>query len=530
VGIGVKDAAVDEAGAPTTVRETERKYESAQPLGVDLIGELAAAAGGAAPSEPTRADLSATYYDTEDLRLLRSRMTLRRRRGGHDAGWHLKLPAGPDSRDEVRQPLGRHRKPPAPLVALSRAAHRDAPLRPVVELDTIREEWTLTDDRGEAVATVTDDRVTARHLDTGVERGTGVDTEPLEWAEIEVELAGKGTPEVLDRIEEALLRAGVQRSASASKLGRVLADRVPPAPPRPVADPTATAGDVVLAYVTEQAEVIRATDPLVRRDAPDSVHAMRVACRRMRSTFQSFRALLDRSRTDDLVVELRWLAGELGGARDLEVQEARITADVAALPPELALGPVAAQTTRFFATRRASAGAAATAALDSDRYLALLDAVDALLAEPPLTPEAAEPAVVVLPRLIGKALKRTRGHLKAAHAHPPGHERDLELHEMRKAGKRLRYAAEVSEPALGKPAKKLVKAVKGLQELLGEHQDSYVARDLLRELGAAAAAEGANGFAFGWLLRDEQARAEGIEGDVDVAWKLVRRRAEAVTG
>ena len=75
--------------------------------------------------------------------------------------------------------------------------------------------------------------------------------------------------------------------------------------------------------------------------------------------FQSFRALLDRSRTDDLVVELRWLAGELGGARDLEVQEARISADVAALPPELALGPVAAQTTRFFATRRASAGAAA---------------------------------------------------------------------------------------------------------------------------------------------------------------------------
>src|SRR6185503_1051989 len=144
-------------------------------------------------------------------------------------------------------------------------------------------------------------------------------------------------PEVLDRIEEALLRAGVQRSASASKLGRVLADRVPPAPPRPVADPTATAGDVVLAYVTEQAEVIRATDPLVRRDAPDSVHAMRVACRRMRSTFQSFRALLNRSRTDDLVVELRWLAGELGGARDLEVQEERIGAAVAALPPELAL-------------------------------------------------------------------------------------------------------------------------------------------------------------------------------------------------
>ena len=72
--------------------------------------------------------------------------------------------------------------------------------------------------------------------------------------------------------------------------------------------------------------------------------------------------------------------------------------------------------------------------------------------------------------------------------------------------------------------------MKGLQELLGEHQDSYVARGLLRELGAAAATEGGNGFAFGWLLRDEQARAEGVEADVDVAWTEVRRRARAVTG
>jgi CHAD domain-containing protein len=521
---------VGNGNAPQIVRETERKYESAEAPGAELIAELAAAAGGAAPAAPARHELSATYYDTADLRLLRSKLTLRRRVGGDDAGWHLKLPAGADSRDEVRRPLGRARKPPQPLVALSRAAHRDAPLEPVAELDTVRNEWTLTDSHGEVVATVTDDRVTARILGAGAGGGTSVDTEPLEWAEIEVELTGQGTVELLDRIDEALQRAGVHRSASSSKLGRVLADRIPPVPPRPEASTDATAGDVVLAYVTEQAETIRATDPRVRRDAPDGVHAMRVACRRMRSTFQSFRALLDRNHTDDLVAELRWLAGELGGARDLEVQEARITAAVAALPRELAMGPVAAQTTRFFATRRASAGATATAALDSDRYLALLDAVDALLAHPPLTDEAAGPAVEVLPGLIGKATKRAAKHLKAAHAHPAGHERDLELHEMRKAGKRLRYAAEVSEPALGKKAKRLVKAVKELQELLGEHQDSYVARDLLRELGAAAAAEGANGFAYGWLLRDEQARAEGVEADVDDAWATVKRRAAAVTG
>jgi CHAD domain-containing protein len=139
----------------------------------------------------------------------------------------------------------------------------------------------------------------------------------------------------------------------------------------------------VLAYLWEQADAIRAADPQIRQDAPDSVHSMRVACRRMRSTLQSFRTLLDRDGTDGLVAELRWLAGELGGSRDIEVQEERIGRAVAALPPEIALGPVAAQVTRFFGRRRPTAGAAASAALDSDRYLALLDAIDALLADHP---------------------------------------------------------------------------------------------------------------------------------------------------
>ena len=132
--------------------------------------------------------------------------------------------------------------------------------------------------------------------------------------------------------------------------------------------------------------------------------------------------------------------------------------------------------------------------------------------------------------MVRKALRRTGKALRAADALPPGHDRDEHLHEMRKAAKRLRYATEVAEPALGPKARGLVKRVKAVQELLGEHQDSVVARGLLRELGAAAPSEGGNGFAFGWLLRDEQARAEGIEGAVDVAWKAVRRRAAAVTG
>ena len=509
--------------ATTTIRETERKY-SGEPVDIELAATLATAAAangtpGRAP-QPVEFALSAIYFDTEDLRLARSGITLRRRSGGSDDGWHLKLPAGPDAKDEVRLPIGGADAPPAPLLDLTRAAHRGAPVVPVVELDTARREWMLADNDGYALATVTDDRVTAQTL--------SAPTSITRWEEIEVELAEGGTPEVLDRIEQALLDAGARRAGEWSKLGRVLADRLPP--PRADVGKHATAGEVVLAYLAEQADAIQAADPQVRRGAPGSVHAMRVACRRMRSTMQSFRTVLDRDRTDALVAELRWLAGQLGGARDLEVQEQRIGAAVGALPPELAMGPVAAQVTRFFARRRADAGRTADEAQDSDRYLTLLDAIDALLADPPLTSAADAPARDLLPAVLAKTVKRTRRALREADARPSGPERDEHLHEMRKSAKRLRYAAEALRPVHGRKANRLVKQVKNVQELLGEHQDSVVARGLLRELGAAAPADGGNGFAFGWLTRDEQARSERVEAQLDPAWATLRRRARALTG
>jgi hypothetical protein len=152
------------------------------------------------------------------------------------------------------------------------------------------------------------------------------------------------------------------------------------------------------AYLCEQADAIRATDPRVRQDAPDAVHNMRVACRRMRSTLQSFRSLLDRTRTDGLVPELRWLAGEFGSARDLEVQRERIG------PPELALGPVTAQTIRLFAAGRPT--------VDTDGH---------------------DPG----PRRAPGGQGGPPGPARRA-CTSPGPERDEHLLEMRKATKRLR--------------------------------------------------------------------------------------------
>ena len=85
------------------VRETERKYEAPPELELADPGRLFELAVGS----QDEAELDATYYDTADLRLARAGITLRRRVGGDDAGWHLKLPRDTDTRDELRMPLGR---------------------------------------------------------------------------------------------------------------------------------------------------------------------------------------------------------------------------------------------------------------------------------------------------------------------------------------------------------------------------------------------------------------------------------------
>jgi hypothetical protein len=128
----------------TVVRETERKYDA--PDTVELPDPAAALGLSGGVEEQV---LTAVYFDTPDLRLLRAGITLRRREGGCDEGWHLKLPAGGDSRDELRLPLSSGgRRPPSRLVTLVRARTRGAALGPVAELTTHRRRWRLSDGEG----------------------------------------------------------------------------------------------------------------------------------------------------------------------------------------------------------------------------------------------------------------------------------------------------------------------------------------------------------------------------------------------
>ncbi len=500
--------------------ETEIKYEAPPDAALPDLSRLPRVAS---VQRAETEELDADYYDTTDLRLLRAGITLRRRVGGHDAGWHLKLPVGPATRRETQVPLGRAGESvPAELADQIQVYARGQPVRQVARLSTTRQRLILRDRAGRSLAEVATDDVVARRLDgTAGTAGRGAGQAGV-WREIEVELTG-GDRVLLEAAGDLLSGSGLSRSASQAKLGRALGvePERPPAGPRLSAASTAAA--VVLGYLADQARTLRSLDPMVRADEPDAVHQMRVTCRRMRSTLQAFGSIIDQRRTARLSAELRWLGGQLGGARDAEVLAGRLLGALDNLPAEAVIGQVRARIAAHFAPAGSAAKAALAGALGSARYFAVLDEIDRLLAEPPLGGQAAERAGDVLPAEVRRAYRRTRKRMNRARRAAPGPARDHALHQARKAAKRARYAAEAVVPAVGKEARAFAGRMKEIQSLLGDHQDSVIARQAERELAAEAERAGESAFSFGVLYGCELARAAACARDAASAWQRLTR-------
>ncbi|MFF9772477.1 CHAD domain-containing protein [Streptomyces sp. NPDC013978] len=502
-----------------TKREIERKYESDESGLPDLTG----VAGVATVIDKGVAELDAVYYDTPDERLAAASVTLRRRTGGSDAGWHLKLPVASGVRDEIRAPLSDTL--PDELAALVRSRVREAELVPLVRLLSTRDVSELLDADGTLLAEVSVDAVVAERLTE--------DGRTSQWSEIEVELADDGDPAFLDKVEKKLRKAGVRPSDSPSKLARALQETAPRKGRKKdrkkieaaTSGEPVTPADHVLVYVRVQRDAIVELDPAVRRDVFDSVHSMRVATRRLRSTFKSFGKVLDRAVTDPIGEELKWLAGELGVDRDQEVLTERLTEALDALPEDLVTGPVHA---RLRAWSRKDGGTGPRSelieALDGPRYLELLESLDAVIADPPLLKAAHGDPEKVITKAVTKDFAKVAALVEEALAQPPGADRDLAMHEARKKTKRTRYAAEAAHPLLGKPAKALVKDMKALQSLLGDHQDSVMAREALRDLAHQAhAAPGESAFTYGLLYGREERRAERAEEALPGEWARISK-------
>jgi CHAD domain-containing protein len=491
----------------TDTREIELKYEIGPDAVLPPLEDLPRVASEAGPDEQK---LEAEYYDTEDLRLLRAGVTLRRRRGGKDSGWHLKLPAGPQTRRELQLPLGRAgRTVPAELAQLVTVYSRGQALVPVARIATVRHVRTLVDEAGTSLAEVVADEVSAQTL--------GESTTLSSWREVEVELTG-GDRQLLRAADKRLRRGGLQPAGRTAKLERALGDALPAADqserPR-----RGSAAGVVLTYAAEQADKLKALDPGVRRDEPDSVHQMRVTTRRLRSTFQSFGKILRADDTKHLAGELRWLGHVLGDARDNEVLPEHIEAQLKQAPVELVMGPVQARLREHFAPLGAEARKSVLTALDSERYFALLDELDQILAAPPLGPDADQPAKKALRAAVARTYRRTDKRFRRAGQTHPGEPTNVALHAARRAAKRSRYAAEAVTPAFGKQAKRYGKQMKKIQSTLGDHQDAVIARNTLREIGVRAHLEGENAFTFGLLHEHNSTAIRDSEREAARDWQ-----------
>jgi CHAD domain-containing protein len=458
--------------------------------------------------------LTAIYWDTPDLRLVRSGMSLRHRAGDGENGWTVKLPEGEEGPALVRRELtfdGTSAVVPADAVSLLRAFVRDAPLAPVSRLVTIRRRVELRDAEGVKVAEIDDDEVS-------VFEGRRV---AARFREVEVELVADAPATLLGAVIGRLRFAGAGEADPVPKIVRALgAQALEPLPliqlvALPPAGATAadiTARDVVRASIASSLQRLLRHDPGVRLgDDPEDVHQARVATRRLRSDLRTFRALLDVEWVVALRDELAWIAAELGAVRDADVLDERLRRLVADLPEQDTRG--AAALLRRLAAERAAARTRLLGGLDSERYVKLLDALEGAAVSPRTLPEADARAVDVVGELVRRPWKHLVGAVDALGSEPA----DDSLHEVRIHAKRCRYAAEAVAPVAGKPAQRLADAVAGVQTVLGDFHDAVVGEQWLR-----TAAPGATDRALvaGELVALERLEAARLRSGWKSAWKV----------
>ena len=381
---------------------------------------------------------------------------------------------------------------------------RRQPLAPIARISTTRTVDVLFGASGAPIAEFCDDVVTAT---------AGPDGEPQTWREWELELAEGAdvAPDLMDRLSNRLFDAGAEPAGHGSKLARVIdaAGRFG----RPDDEPAPPSIDPVRRAIAEQVDELLVWDRAVRADAWDSVHQMRVVTRKLRSLLQASEGSFGISDDAWVLDELRLLAGVLGVARDAEVLAEKYQTALDGLPAELIRGPVRERLVDGARHRYQSGWRRSLTAMRSERYLRLLDALEALVAadlEPPAPGE--EPA----PVSIGSAYKRIRKAAKRADA-AQEEERDEALHRIRKGAKRLRYTA----AATG--AGKVAERAKVVQTLLGDHQDAVVSRTHLSQQAEVAHAAGEDTFTYGVLYQLEDDLATRSREQLGDALKQLNR-------
>ncbi|WP_347956888.1 CYTH and CHAD domain-containing protein [Gordonia aichiensis] len=484
---------------PSHSIEVEVKFDVAPGLPApDLSGLVADGSAG----QPETFLLEATYFDTPGTLLAKNRMTLRRRTGGTDAGWHLKRPSTvPSGRRETALGFDEvgHEEVPQALREQVLAVIRSEPLVPVATITTDRTVTTVHDAHGVALAEFCEDLVSAESLLPGgsVNR----------WAEWEFELVGESAPEaaakLLKRARRILQDAGASPASSVSKLARAIGtqphdDLIRALPKK------ATALGLVQFDLAAHRDALLTWDPIARENGDDAVHQMRVATRKIRSILMSYPGVIAPEAAAPVAEELRLLAEVLGDARDREV---RLAANEHLLASEDAPADLVAALIDDERAQHERALKSMRFALSTPRYLQMLDDLDRLIDAPIPGHAASREAREVASQAVGEAYARMIKARKRLRKFSPWSPEWVEqLHTIRKRAKALRYTAESAEPLRRRSLERAGTEAKKVQTHLGVFQDTVINRAHLASLAADTSLSREALFVLGRMDAREEAR------------------------
>jgi CHAD domain-containing protein len=463
---------------------------------------------GVEVSAPVRTQVTSVYWDTSDMRLARWGCSLL---AVQNQGWEVEFPSlhpAPGRATESSTIGGPTAEPPAEALDLLRAYVRTAALVPVARLKRVRQTVVVGGGgNGTSIKVLSDEvsvldgrRVAARYREMVLDAGREVDTAVVHGVIARLRAAGAGGP---DPIPE---------------YARVLGPASTDAPEVVVAQPgpRSSIGEAVGAAIANSVVRLMRHDAAVRVGGEsEAVHQARVATRRLRSDLGTFESLLEAHPTDELREELKWLAALLGEVRDADVLIERMSGRMMEIP-----GPSSGQRAilRRLTDRRDEARKRMLAGLRSQRYAVLLDALVAIAIKAPLSTDGDRPAIALLPRLVARPWSKLVMAVDRLGDDPANED----FHAVRIAAKRARYAAEAVAPVVGKPARRFAEGVAGLQQSLGDYNDTVVARQWLGEVAARLGAGGA--FYAGVLTERERLLGGEALANWRTAWKRLDRK------
>ncbi|MDN5940734.1 MAG: CYTH and CHAD domain-containing protein [Nitrospira sp.] len=448
-----------------------------------------------------RRQLTSTYYDTSQYDLAHAGITLRHRVERGRQAWQMKLPLMKD-RQEIEL-VDRQSMPPNIFRDLLFLPLGQRELLPVATLRVWRAGIRVRMDRA-PVADVTLDHVSVMKDGTVIQR----------FRELEIERID-GKDSALSDIERQLRRAGADDHDGRPKLFRALSFVASGPEPPPASD--APVIDHVKSALARHVRLLVAHDPGARLGRePESLHQMRVATRQLRAVLRAAKPMLIPEWADSLRDELRWLGRLLGPARDLDVQLAYFRQESTALDARdrRPLTPFIAH----LEAQRNKAQEILVNELKSARYLDLIRR----LREAPHDPSAVE-STMTLHDLAKQEFTKLRNAIRQA-GHTPN---NATVHDTRIKTKRARYAAELAESMVGKPATRFVKKARVAQNILGMHQDAVQAEAHVRAFLKHSASTRAAFVAGRMVERQRQRREKARKKMQRLLPSLVKRGEKA---